>query len=577
VRNADVAAELAVADFPQEASNSPGPPATAQAGRCLSICIINPRFEPSNFGFDYALPIFPGDKRANMITGALPAVAGLVPDGHHVELVDENIEEIDFEGLRRFDVIGVTGMVVQRQRMVEILERLKPLPGLVVVGGPYVTVDEACFEGLCDARFIGEAEETWPRFVRDLAAGRPIASRYQQAEPTDMTTVPRPRFDLVKSPRYLSAPVQFSRGCPFRCEFCDIIVIFGRRPRTKLADQVIAELDAVRAAGFRYCFLVDDNFIGNKREAKKLLREIVAWQERHGYPLALSTEASVDLADDAELLELMCRANFRQVFLGIETPRADSLKETKKIQNLRGDPLIAKVRRVRDAGLVVTAGFIVGFDHDDEAIFEEQFRFIQESGIAQVYIGILTPIPTTPLYERLRREGRLDLDDPVVLFRPLRMSKEQLAQGFEALLGKVYTPKAYFERLLRGYRESDQFRAQRAAVSARMPKPGLRSQLQQWLGIATMATRLVRTLWRAGRLRDLGGVYLRTYWRENRKLGKDAIGLGPFLMQCALQWHYFCVVQSRMHGYVPSFQPSRSPRREPPLEPAAAPSRSLSA
>jgi radical SAM superfamily enzyme YgiQ (UPF0313 family) len=541
--------------------------ATAVAGKRLSICVINPRFVPSNSGFDYALPIYPGDKRCHTVTGALPAVAGMVPDGHHVELLDENVEEIDFEDLRRFDVIGVTGMVVQRQRMIEILERLKPLPGLVVVGGPYVTVEEACFEGLCDVRFIGEAEETWPQFLRDLAAGRPISARYQQAERTDMTTVPKPRFDLVKARHYVSASVQFSRGCPFRCEFCDIIVMFGRRPRTKTVDQVLAELDAVRAAGFRYCFLVDDNFIGNKREAKKLLRGIIAWQERYGYPLALYTEASVDLADDAELLELMCLADFRQVFLGIETPRADSLKETKKVQNLRGDSLLAKVLRVRDAGLVVNAGFILGFDHDDEAIFEEQFRFIRESGIAHVYVSILTPIPTTPLHERLQREGRLDPTDPPVLFQPLQMSKERLKQGFQELNARLYAADAFFERMLRGYRESDQFRARRAAVLARMPKPRLRARLRQALANATMAARLARVLRTAGRLSDLGRVYL-TYWRENRRLGKEAIGLGSFLIQCALHWHFYCIVESQIQGYAPSFQPSRLPRREPALEPA---------
>ena len=300
--------------------------------RRLSICLINPRSRPSYWTADFAMPFYGLGRKLkySMANGALVSVAALVPAEHEVAIVDENVEPIDFAALRRFDVIGVTGMVVQKERMCQILRRLGELAALVVVGGPLVTVSEETFTDLCDVRFIGEAEETWPAFLDAFAANLPIEARYEQKDKTDMTRVPVPRFDLLRRGYYGTAPVQFSRGCPFLCEFCDIITIFGRRPRVKRPEQVLAELDAVRAQGFRGCFLVDDNFIGNKLEAKRLLPRIVEWQQRHGFPLEFVTEASINLANDRELIDLMVQANFRNVFIGIETPRDASLTETRK-------------------------------------------------------------------------------------------------------------------------------------------------------------------------------------------------------------------------------------------------------
>src|ERR1700738_5094484 len=230
--------------------------------RRLAICLINPRSKPSYWTFDFAMPFFNLGRKPqySMANGSVVAVAALVPAQHEVVIIDENVEPLDFESLRRFDVIGVTGMIVQSDRMQEILLKLRSLPAMIVAGGPFVTVSEAIFETLCDVRFIGEAEDTWPAFLNDLASGTPIKTRYEQTVKTDMTTVPVPRFDLLRRHRYATAPVQFSRGCPFLCEFCDIITIFGRRPRVKRAAQVLAELDALTAQGFKDCFLVDDNF-----------------------------------------------------------------------------------------------------------------------------------------------------------------------------------------------------------------------------------------------------------------------------------------------------------------------------
>jgi len=352
--------------------------------RRLAICLINPRSKPSYWTADFAMPFYGLGRKLkySMANGALVSVAALVPSEHEVVLIDENIEAIDFGSLRRFDVIGVTGMVVQAERMCEILRKLRELPAIVAVGGPFVSVSEATFAGLCDVRFIGEAEETWPAFLNAVAHDEPTEERYQQAEKTDMTRVPVPRFDLLPRGRYGTAPVQFSRGCPFLCEFCDIITIFGRRPRVKTPEQVLAELDALLAQGFSGCFLVDDNFIGNKIEAKRLLRRVIEWQRERGFPLRFVTEASINLANDRELIDLMVQANFQGVFIGIETPREASLTETRKHQNVHGDSLLAKLERIRASGLQVSGGFIVGFDNDDARIFDEQFEFIQSSGIA---------------------------------------------------------------------------------------------------------------------------------------------------------------------------------------------------
>jgi radical SAM superfamily enzyme YgiQ (UPF0313 family) len=312
------------------------------------------------------------------------------------------------------------------------------------------------------------------------------------------------------------ASLQFSRGCPFLCEFCDIITVFGRRPRVKTAAQMIAEFDAVHRAGFQSCFLSDDNFIGNKKEAKALLRALVAWQRERGYPLQFYTEASINLADDAELIELMTAANFRQVFIGIESPRRASLAETRKVQNIQGDGLEAKVKRVRDGGLVVVAGFIVGFDADDEAIFDEQFAFIQRTGIAHAAVALLTPIPTTPLYARLEAEGRLDFTDPDVIFHPKLMTREALKRGYTRLLHRLYEPEAYFGRLFRGYRGSPAFRRRRAVMDAAvLRRRGVGQWARRTAGGMRQAVKLALALTQARLLGRLGIAYAKVWLGEN--------------------------------------------------------------
>jgi len=412
------------------------------------IVLINPRFEVSYWGMEHALGLM--GKKANLPVAALPLLAALTPEEHTVTLIDENVEPIDFDRCAQADLVGITGMSVQRFRMREILTELKARGCFTAVGGPYVTVKEDYFEDLADVIFIGEAEETWPQFLREWRQGL-HQYRYEQADKTDMSTVPTPRFDLVKSSAYAFGSVQFTRGCPFQCEFCDIIVTFGRRPRIKTTEQVITELEAVRASGMRIVFIVDDNLIGNKKAIKAILRDVADWQKANGYPLTFFTEASLDLADDDELIELMIEANIISVFIGIESPNEESLKETKKLQNLRkGGTMVEKIHRIQDAGIEVWCGMIMGFDNDDESIFDAQEAFLSEARIVFSMSGMLFAIPKTPLYDRLAAEGRLDPDDPPAYGTnviPLNMSREALRDGYVRVMNELYEPDAYFRRV----------------------------------------------------------------------------------------------------------------------------------
>ncbi|MCC6508671.1 MAG: B12-binding domain-containing radical SAM protein, partial [Pirellulaceae bacterium] len=331
------------------------------------IVLINPRFEASYWGMEYALPIF--GKKANFPVACLPLLAALTPDEHQVTLIDENVTPLDFERLARADLVGLTGMSVQRFRMREILEELKARQVFTVVGGPWVTVREDYFGELADVIFVGEAEETWPAFLQDYAQGKHVR-RYEQLGKSDMTAVPTPRYASLKMDQYVFGSVQISRGCPFQCEFCDIIVTFGRKPRLKTSDQVIADLVELRRQKIDIAFIVDDNLIGNKQAIKPVLAEVARWQAQHGYPFIFFAEASLDLADDAELMQLLVDANIQAVFVGVETPNLESLRETKKHQNLRsGGSIIEKVQRIQSSGMEVWTGMIVGFDNDDTSIF----------------------------------------------------------------------------------------------------------------------------------------------------------------------------------------------------------------
>jgi radical SAM superfamily enzyme YgiQ (UPF0313 family) len=498
------------------------------------IVLINPRFEVSYWGLEHALPLL--GKRANMPVASLPLLAALTPPGHSVTLIDENIEEIDFDRCARADIIGVTGMSVQRRRIRQVVHELKRRGAFVVVGGPWATVKEDDFAGLVDVVFVGEAGETWPRFLTDWEQGK-HGGRYEQAEKTDMTTVPPPRFDLLKMRHYAFGSVQFSRGCPFQCEFCDIIVTFGRRPRIKSTAQVLAELDALRAEGVRMAFIVDDNLIGNKKAIRSVLREVVRWQERHGYSLTLFTEASIDLADDPELMAMMVEANIASVFVGIESPNEASLREARKHQNLRpGGSIVDKVRRIQDSGMEVWCGMIVGFDHDDETIFDAQVRFITEARIVSAMLGMLSAIPKTPLHDRLAAEGRLDLSDEPEFGTnviPARLAREQLRDGYIQVLNALNDPEAYFERLEALYLEG-RLEFSQAANRYWRRRPW-RLAAVKGLFLAQAVGLLVRL---TCRLEDsaLRREYLRRVWRL-LKHRRDPSVLWIYVVKCAMHYH----------------------------------------
>lgn len=415
-----------------------------------NIILINPRFEASYWGMEHALHLI--GYKANMPVAALPLLAALTPAEHNITLIDENVEPIDFDLCAKADIVGLTGMTVQRFRATEILTELKRRGCFTVVGGPWVSVKEDYFGPLADVIIVGEAEMTWPKFLADWSRGE-HASRYEQAERTDMTKVPAPRHDLMKMKSYAVGTVQFSRGCPFTCEFCDIIVTFGRTPRIKTTSQIIAELEALRkTAGIRAVFIVDDNLIGNKKIIKDVLREVIAWQKTHDYPLTFFTEASLDLVEDEELMALMDEANIRSVFVGIETPNEESLKETKKTQNLRGHnhSIAEKVEAIQAHGIEVWSGMILGFDNDSPDIFDRQIRLVEEAGIVHASVGMLSAIPKTPLYDRVARENRLDLADRTEYgtnIIPLGMDRAALRDGYLRVLRELYDPQRFFGRV----------------------------------------------------------------------------------------------------------------------------------
>jgi radical SAM superfamily enzyme YgiQ (UPF0313 family) len=363
--------------------------------------------------------------------------------------MDENVEAIDLDV--DADIIGLTGYVIHKRRIFELAAEFRRRGKFVVAGGPLASLCPEELRDKVDVVFVDEAEYTWPQFLEDYQAGR-WQSEYRQDEKPSMHDSPLPRFDLLKIDQYRSMTIQFTRGCPFTCEFCDIIVMYGRRPRAKTVDQVMAEVREIHRLGAHNIFVVDDNFIGNKKDAKQLLNALIEWQAANHYPIEFMTEVSLNVSQDDELLALMRQANFSTIFIGIESPRTASLEETKKNQNLRGN-LLDSVHKIQRAGLEVMAGMIVGFDHDDPAIFEEQFRFIQDARIPVSMTGLLNALPKTPLYKRLKEAGRLvaeSVGDQFVFTNivPKAMSARELNEGYKRLLQRLYSHRNYRKRVM---------------------------------------------------------------------------------------------------------------------------------
>ena len=431
--------------------NDPPQPSFAPLGANLKVLLVWPRFAPSFWGFEGVLAMLHEASVSPPL--GLITVAALCPPTWTLRLLDHAFEEISDDDYRWADLVMVSAMHAQRADTTAILARARQLGRRTFLGGPWASSEPERLRSMADHLLIGEPEEVFAGIATSLEDGTARAV-YRVDDKPDLTRSPIPRFDLLRLDKYTCMSVQFSRGCPFHCEFCDIITIYGRKPRTKSPAQLIAELETLRALGWRKSvFIVDDNFIGNAKNALEMVRALAVWGREHAQPFAFYTEASVDLATRRELLAAMVDANFLGVFLGIETPSAEALKGTKKLQNLRGD-LIEQVRTIQQGGLWVVAGFIVGFDSDDESIFDRQFAFIEKAAIAWPMAGMLQAPPTTPLFERMLREGRLNqMIELTSNFGTPNfdtvMPLPVLLRGFSGLLTRLYEPETYFRRSLR--------------------------------------------------------------------------------------------------------------------------------
>src|ERR1051326_1052526 len=414
----------------------------------MKVLLVNPEFPDTYWSFRHALP-FEGKRCAFPPLGLL-TVSALLPDTWERKLVDLNVRRLKASDIEWADMVFATAMLVQKDSLREVVKRCKAQGKTVVLGGPYVTTT---IEDLPDADhiFLGEAETTLPQFIKDLARGEAKRS-YQAAERPPLSATPMAHFHLADLKRYSAMSVQYSRGCPFSCEFCDIIEIYGRGRGNNSNETMSALIDALKALGWRgTVFSVDDNFIGNKKNVRQLLPELAQWQKRNGYPFSLITESSVNLADDEPLLDCMRDAGFRRVFLGIETPVEESLKEAQKTQN-RGD-LLNSVKKIQSYGMEVMAGFIVGFDNDPEDIFERQIDFIRKSAIPLAMVGLLNALPDTQLWKRLEREGRLlgeasGNNTTCSLNFKTRMDPAKLIQGYQSIMRTIYAPRENYQRAL---------------------------------------------------------------------------------------------------------------------------------
>ncbi len=421
----------------------------------MKILLVYPLYPDTFWSFRYALKFI--DRKASFPPLGLLTVAAMLPGEWEKRLVDMNVRPLCDADLAWADYVFISAMSIQRTSAQEAIDRCRQRGVKTVAGGPLFT---ACHEDFphVDHLVLGEAELSLPPFLDDLSRGEP-RHIYADERRADLRDTPIPLWELVDIRDYAAMNVQYSRGCPFDCEFCDITALLGRTPRTKQLPQLLAELESLYVWGWRGAiFFVDDNFIGDRKKLKReLLPAMIDWMEERGRPFYFYTEASIDLADDGQLMELMVRAGFQEVFIGIETPLEEGLAESGKVQNRNRD-LLASVQRIQRAGLQVHGGFIVGFDSDPPSVFDRQIRFIQESGIVTAMVGVLIALRGTRLYQRLQREGRLlgeatGNNTAVTLNFIPRMEVKKLIDGYRAILDTIYSPRNYYQRVIRLFRE----------------------------------------------------------------------------------------------------------------------------
>jgi len=415
----------------------------------LNILLVYPRYPNTFWSFKHALKFT--SKEAAFPPLGLLTVAAMLPEKWQRKLVDMNTAYLWDKEIKWADYVFISAMAVQQKSVRNIVKRCNKLGAKVVAGGPLFSSEHHAFDGI-DHFVLGEAEVTLQPFLEDLRNGC-AKHIYASDERPAVTETPIPMWELIDMKKYQTMNIQYSRGCPFDCEFCDITVLNGHVPRTKTRDQVVAELEALRKRGWHDGVLVvDDNFIGNKRKLKsEILPAIVKWMEAKKYPFILFAETSINLADDEELMRLMVRANFVRVFVGIETPNEDSLVECNKFQNNRRD-LISAVKKIQNYGMMVDGGFIVGFDNDPKGIFDRQIDFIQKSGIVTAMVGLLNAPVGTKLHKRLEKENRLveritgDNTDGSINFIP-KMKMEELVGGYNRIIHTIYQYRNYYERI----------------------------------------------------------------------------------------------------------------------------------
>jgi radical SAM superfamily enzyme YgiQ (UPF0313 family) len=489
----------------------------------MRVLLLYPEFPKSFWSFEKALELV--DRKAMMPPLGLITVAALLPQDWEFRLIDRNVEAMSRADWEWADLVILSAMIVQKKDFLNLIQLSKQYGKSVAVGGPYATAvpQEAQAAG-ADYLILDEGEITLPLFVDAIQQGQPSGVFRANGNRPDVTTTPIPRFDLLNLDAYDNMAVQFSRGCPFQCEFCDIIVLYGRKPRTKTPTQLLAELDALYDLGWRRSiFMVDDNFIGNKRNVKLLLQELKGWLAAHHYPFHFNTEASVDLANDPELMDLMVECNFNAVFLGIETPDEESLSLTQKHQNTRNS-LTEAVDKITQAGLRVMAGFIIGFDGEKPGAGDRIVRFVEQTAIPIALFSMLQALPDTALWHRLTKEGRLrdavnDINQTSLMnFVPTR-PLEDIAREYVAAFWQLYDPLNYLERTYRHF------------LKLGAPKTPSRLRKVNWVSIRALAI----VIWRQGILRKTRWKFwlnLISILRQNPAVWEH------YLTVCALSEHF---------------------------------------
>ncbi len=416
----------------------------------MKVLLIYPRYPETFWSFRYALR-FTFKKATHPPLGLL-TIASYFPKEWKVNLIDMNVEPLKEEDLKGVDLVVLSGMYVQKDSAIGIINKCKRKGIKLVAGGPLFTTHYNEFEELIDHFVLNEGEVTFPQFLKDLQKGT-LKKVYTTSQWADLKKSPIPSWNLIKMKYYTSMGIQYSRGCPFNCEFCDVTRLFGHQVRTKDKEQIIAELEALYQNKWRgSVFFVDDNFIGSKKKVKEeILPAIIEWQEKKGYPFYFYTQVSINLADDEELMKLLVKAGFNSVFIGIETPNEESLAEAKKVQNL-GRDLVESIKRIQKAGLEVMGGFIVGFDNDPPSIFDLLINFIEKTKIVIAMVGLLNAPPGTNLYKRLEKDGRIrphfkgtntDLCTNIIP----KMDYNFLIEGYKKVIRELYNSKNYYQRI----------------------------------------------------------------------------------------------------------------------------------